>query len=315
MYPGVELRLHRYVVAIAEELNFTRAADKLHVAQSALSRQIRQLEGYLGFDLFERDHRGVRLTTAGEAFVSEARLTLFHAQRAVEVGRAATGRHRGPWTVGYSPLIDLRILAKVRQHLSMTHPSTDIRIASAHTAEQTDALMRGTLQAGLVVLPIREEGLASEGLYRQGLILALPERHPLVEKPAVEITDLDNLPLVVLRGDLEPRFGDDLKRIFGVARVRPRIFHEATTQAEALELVSEGSVAALTMPTAQYPPRDRIVFRQFVDEFLTAEVGLAYLRENGSTVLVSLRNFLLETFEPLRGYVFRDGRTRQLALF
>src|SRR6266849_6523905 len=105
MYPGVELRLYRYVAAIAEESNFTRAAEKLHVAQSALSRQIRQLENYLGVRLFERDSRGVRLTLAGEAFAAEARLTLFHAQRAVDGARAAKGQHRGPWTIGYSPLI------------------------------------------------------------------------------------------------------------------------------------------------------------------------------------------------------------------
>jgi len=73
----VKLRLYRYVAAIADELNFTHAAEKLHVAQSALSRQIRQLENYLGIRLFERDSRGVRLTVAGEAFAAEARLTLF----------------------------------------------------------------------------------------------------------------------------------------------------------------------------------------------------------------------------------------------
>ena len=229
MFPGVELRLYRYVAAIAEELNFTRASAKLHVAQPALSRQIKQLEDYLGTLLFERDRRGVRLTPAGEAFNAEARLTLFHAQRAVDGARAAKGQQRGPWKLGYTPLLDRRILAKVRQHLSVAHPTADIQLASSYTSEQADALMRGKLQAGLVILPIREEGLTSEGFHRQALVLALPEHHPLAGKAVVELSDLDRLPLVVLRGDLEPRFGEDLKRIFGVARVQPRIFSEATT--------------------------------------------------------------------------------------
>jgi DNA-binding transcriptional LysR family regulator len=272
MYPGVELRLHRYVVAIADELNFTHAAGKLHVAQPALSRQIAKLERYLGFALFERDHRGVRLTAAGEAFAAEARLALFHAQRAEEAAKAARGQHKGPWKLGYSPLIDLRIPAKIRQHLSVAHPAADIRLASAYTAEQADDLIRGNLQAGLVILPIRDRGIACEGLYRQALILALPEHHPLAAKPVVEITDLNDLPLVLIRGDIEPRFGDSLKRIFDVTRVRPRVFHEATTQAEALEIVSEGVVVGLTTPLAQYPVRERVVFRRFDDEFLTAEV-------------------------------------------
>ncbi len=315
MYPGVELRLYRYVVVLAEELNFTRAALRLHVAQPSLSKQIRELEDYLGAQVFERTKREVRLTAAGEAFAAEARLTLLHADRAVDGARAANGQHKGPWSIGYSPLIDLRILSKVRQHLSLAHPAADVRLVSAYTSEQADGLMRGKLQAGLVILPLREEGLASEVLYQDALVLALPELHPLAAKTDIEITDLHELPLVIIRGDIEPRFAENLNRIFGVARVRPRIFHEATTQAEALELVSEGSVAALTMPSARYPVRDRVVFRRFVDEFLTAETGLAYLGENGSAILTSLRKFLLETFHPLGGSGVRDDRARQMALF
>ena len=315
MFPGVELRLYRYVAAIAEELNFSRASAKLHVAQPALSRQIKQLEDYLGTLLFERDRRGVRLTPAGEAFNAEARLTLFHAQRAVDGARAAKGQQKGPWKLGYTPLLDRRILAKVRQHLSVAHPTADIQLASSYTSEQADALMRGKLQAGLVILPIREEGLTSEGFHRQALVLALPEHHPLAGKAVVELSDLDRLPLVVLRGDLEPRFGEDLKRIFGVARVQPRIFSEATTQAEALEFVADEGVAALTMPSAEYLRPEGIVFRSFADEFLTAEVGLAYLADNGSVILASLRKFLVETFKPLAVRGSRDRQARQMALF
>jgi LysR family hca operon transcriptional activator len=314
MYPGVELRLYRYVSVLAEELNFTRAAFRLHVAQPSLSKQIRELEDHLGAALFERTKREVRLTLAGEAFAAEARLTLLHADRAVEAARSAKGQHRGPWHIGYSPLIDLRILSRVRRHLSAAYPAADVRFVSAHTTEQADGLMRGKLQAGLVILPIEENGLTCEGLYREALVLALPEHHPLAEKAEIEITDLHHLPLVIMRGDIEPRFGDDLNRIFAVARIRPRIFHESTTQAESLELVAEGSVVALTMPSAQYPARERIVFRRFVDEFLTAETGLTYLGENGSVILESLRKFLFETFQPLHA-MRRDGRARQMTLF
>jgi len=136
----------------------------------------------------------------------------------VDGARAAKGQQRGPWIVGYSPLIDLRILSKIRQHLSLAHPAADVRLASAHTSEQADGLMRGKLQAGLVILPIREEGLASEGLYKEALVLALPERHPLSAKAAIEITDSHELPLVTMRGDIEPRFGEYLKRISDTAR-------------------------------------------------------------------------------------------------
>ncbi len=82
------------------------------------------------------------------------------------------------------------------QNLSAAHPASDVRLASAHTSEQADAVVRGKLQAGLVIIPVREGGRVCEGLYRQALLLALPEHHPLMEKAAIEITDLDKLPLV-----------------------------------------------------------------------------------------------------------------------
>src|SRR6266849_1974893 len=317
MYPGVELRLHRYVVVLADELNFTRAAARLHVAQPALSRQIRQLEEYLGAKLFERTKREVRLTAAGEAFTAEARLTLFHADRAVQGARAAKGQYRGPWSIGCSPLIDLRILSKVRHHLSSTHPAADVRLVSAHTSEQADGLVRGTLQAGLVILPIREQAVTSEGLYREPLVLALPTGHPLATKDTVQITDLDDIPLATIRGDIEPRFGEELNRIFGVARVRRRMAQQATTQAEVLELVLEsGFLAGLIMPWGQRPAREGIVFRRLVDEFLTAEVGLAYLRDDGSPILKSLRKFLMDTFQPLSPESGGpERRARQMTLF
>src|SRR5260370_9591414 len=118
MYPGVELRLYRYVVVLAEELNFTRAALRLHVAQPSLSKQIRQLEDYLGAQVFQRTKREVRLTAAGEAFTAEAQLTLLHADRAVMVALAAKGQHKVPLSFESSPLFDLLILSNVRRHLS-----------------------------------------------------------------------------------------------------------------------------------------------------------------------------------------------------
>src|SRR6266702_383294 len=105
MYPGVELRLHRYVVVLAEELNFTRAARRLHVAQPSLCIQIRELEDYLGAQVFQRTKREVRLTAAGEAFAAEAQLTPPHADPPDVGARAAKSQHKAPWSIGSSPLI------------------------------------------------------------------------------------------------------------------------------------------------------------------------------------------------------------------
>jgi DNA-binding transcriptional LysR family regulator len=318
MYPGVELRLLRYVIAIAEELNFTRASARLHVAQPSLSRQIRELEQYLGLQLFERNKREVRLTAAGQAFVRDARKAIFHAQRAVEVARAAKDELSGSLAISYSPLIDLRIVSRVRHHLSRSHPATEVRLVSAHSSEQSDGLVHGTLQAGLVILPVMASELGYESLVREPLLLALPENHVLAAKASLTVIDLDETALIKIRGDIEPRFGEALSRTFRDSRVRPRIVQEATTQAEAIELALEGGFAALTMPSARILGREGVVFREFIESFLIAETGIAYLRENRSPALKSLRVFLAETFRPLSA-TDTDGvhgdRKRQMKLF
>ena len=184
MYAGVELRLCRYVIVLAEELNFTQAAMRLHVSQPRLSTQIRDLEEEINAKLFDRTRGGLQvvLTALGEAFAAEARLALPHEDRAVEGARAANGQHTGTWNLGYSPLIDLRVIYKVRRYLSDAHPATDFRFVSGHTSEHVGALMRGRLQAGLVNLPPRENRVTFEGLHREALILALPQQHALTTK-------------------------------------------------------------------------------------------------------------------------------------
>jgi DNA-binding transcriptional LysR family regulator len=258
----------------------------------------------------------VVLTASGEAFAAEARLALVHADRAVQEARAADGLHAGTWNLGYSPLVDLRIVSKVRQHLSDAHPALNVRLVSGHTAEHVEALMRGQLQAGLVILPTREKRVNFEGLHRERLILALPRQHSLTTKKHVEITDLHELPLVKIRGDIEPRFGDSLKRLFSIIQVRPRIVREATNQTEALEVVSQDGVAALTTQAAQRSATDRIVFRGFLEEILFAETSLAYFGEPTSPILRSLRAFLSETFQPLAiGPFIPEANAGQMILF
>jgi DNA-binding transcriptional LysR family regulator len=318
MYPGIELRLYRYVSVLAEELNFTQAAVRLHVSQPTLSTQIRDLEREIDAKLFERTRGGqqVVLTASGEAFAAQARLALVHADRAIQEARAAQSRHVGTWKLGYSPLIDLRILSKVRHYLWDAHPAADVRFVSGHTAEHMDGLVRGRLHAGLVILPAREYEVTFEGLHRERLILALHKHHPLTRKKHIEVSDLHELPLVKIRGDIEPRFGDSLRRLFSLIRVRPRIFHEATNQGEALEVVSQENVAALTTPSAQHSANDQIVFRKFLDEILIADTGLAYFGAPASPLLRSLRKFLSETFQPLSSGSFSpEGNPKQMILF
>lgn len=302
MYPGVELRLYRYVSVLAEELNFTQAAARLRVSQPALSTQIRDLERELAVKLFERTRGGqqVALTAAGNAFAAEARHVLLHADRAIQEARAVSGQDARTYNLGFSPLVDFRIVSNVRRFLADAHPAAELNFVSGHTSEHVNGLLQGRIHAGLVILPAIEDRVEFRGFQRERLILAVPQGHPLAKKKQVEVTDLDSLPLVKMRGDIEPRFGSSLRRLFALIRIQPRIFYEATTQTEALEVVAQDGVAALTTPAAVHMANDRILFRKFFDEILTVETSLAYFGEPTSPILRSLQAFLFERFEPWR---------------
>jgi DNA-binding transcriptional LysR family regulator len=317
MYPGIELRLYRYVSVLAKELNFTQAALRLHVSQPTLSAQIRDLEREIDVKLFERTRGGqqVVLTASGEAFANQARLALLHADRAVQEARAAYGQHLGSWRLGYSPLVDPRIVHAVRRFLSDAHPALDVRLVSGHTSEHVDRLMHGQLQAGLVILPPSENRVTFETFHTDTLILALAKQHKLATKKHIEITDLHHLPLVKIRGDIEPRFGRSLGLLFDLIRIRPQFFHETTNQQEALEIVSQDSVAALMTPAAQHPGSDRVLFRKFHNEILYLNTGLAYLGDPASPILKSLREFLSEAFKPLAVRWDKERLAGQMALF
>jgi len=317
MFPGVELRLYRYVSVLAEELNFTQAAMRLHVSQPTLSTQIRDLERELDVRLFERSKGGqqVRLTAAGEAFASEARLALLHAERAVQNARNSRGERSETWTLGYSPLIDFHIVHKIQRFLYGRYPSANLTFLSGHSAEHVDALIRGNIHVGIVVLTPREERVVFHSFLTERLLLAMPKEHPLATKRQLEITDLHQLPLVQLRGDIEPRFGKSLRTLFSLIRIEPRLFHRATTQAEALDVVTHHSVAALLTPAAQQSAGGRIVFRNFSDEILTINTGIAHLSETVSPMLEALKEFLAGHYGMVSGEASKKPLEAQMKLF
>jgi DNA-binding transcriptional LysR family regulator len=317
MYPGIELRLFRYVIAIAKQLNFTRAAKQLFVAQPTLSKQIRDLEAHLGVKLFERSKREVRLTAAGEAFIREARQTVFHAERAVEAARTAKGLERDPFSLAYSPLMDLRMLSMSKNYFDRSHPDMEVNFHSAYTAEQLDDLLHGTLNAGFVLLPLNTPGLTQERLVRQALTVALPTYHPFARKNEIEMADFHRTPLITMRAKIEPALREHVDRVFRVAGVQPQVVQEATTTSEMLELVANRETPALTIPSAQNPGREGIVFRPVKDEFLSVETGIAFRLEDSSPRLNSFRKFLRETFRPLAadGWPTSEASVNQMRLF
>lgn len=285
MYPGIELRLLRYVVAVAEELHFTRAAMRLHVAQPSLSRQIRDLENELGVDLFNRSNRHVHLTHAGRKFVKEAAMALSHSERAAHVAKTSGRSENELVSIGYSPHINLRLLSIVRSISSSCQPEFKLALLSSHTQDQVRALMEGTIQAGLVTLPVRNESLVVKSLLREPLAVVVPDTHPLAAKRDLPARELNGFPVISIPREINPSFYDHLHRIFSRLGYKPNVVQEVTTEAEALYMVAEG-VGMAIMKRSRIPPECHgIVSRTLQEPSLAEETGIACRRGSHSARL------------------------------
>jgi DNA-binding transcriptional LysR family regulator len=185
-------------VAVAEELHFGRAAERLNMTQPPLSRQIQKLEKTVGAELLERDNRKVRLTPAGRAFLEEARRLLALAQRApITARRIATGR-AGVLRVGFTAASGFSILGPLLGEIAAILPDVDVDLQELVTGEQLQGLLTGELDLGLARPPFDREVFDSHLLYRESMVLAVPSDHSLNRLDrAVTTEDLLDEPLIM----------------------------------------------------------------------------------------------------------------------
>jgi DNA-binding transcriptional LysR family regulator len=280
--PGIELRLLRYVVAVAEELHFSRAALRVRVAQPTLSKQIRDLEDGLGIRLFDRTNRQVRLTLAGRMFVKEARKALSHSERAVQLVKGASIFGDRLVSIGYSPQMNLRLLSIIRSLSTLQRPEFKLALISSHTNDQVEALLHGSIHVGLLTLPVRNESLVVKHLVREALAVVMPESHMLAAKVDIQARELNGLPVISIPRQQSPGFHDHLQGLFRKVGYRPNVVQEVTTEAEALYMVAEGMGIAFMKISSVPSERQGIAYRRLREPWLIEETGIAYRRDNRS---------------------------------
>ncbi len=296
MNPYLELRLLRYAIAVAEELHFARAAERLHLAAPSLSKQIKQLEEVLGYQLFERKTREVVLTAAGAAFVTEARQALVYAERAVECGAAASRGDTGVLSVGYTTAwVESSLLTAIRATFSDKVPGSILTFHSACTVSQIDLLLKGSLQAGFVVFPADADGLRTHRIWREPLALALPEKHRFTAQDEIEIRDLNEEPMLWQARAVNPRLHDHLLKSCQKLGFVPNIVHGVKTPTEAIDWVAAGTgIALVCASTGDRIQHKGVAFRRLAAPGLTIETGVAYRGDNRSQALKALVQLLRE---------------------
>ncbi|WP_218184615.1 LysR substrate-binding domain-containing protein [Nigerium massiliense] len=188
----VELQQLRYAVAVAEERSFTRAAERCFVVQSALSHQIKALEGEIGVRLFARNSRRVELTPAGEAFVASARESLRAAERAVVDAAAAEGEVRGVLSLGMIPTVGAVDVPALLADFHAAHPAVRVRLRSGNSEEFLADIRAGALDVAFLGLPegAPPDGVGLRELSRESLVAVLPAQHRLAGRTRLALADL-----------------------------------------------------------------------------------------------------------------------------
>ncbi|MFE1083856.1 LysR family transcriptional regulator [Brevibacterium sediminis] len=244
----MELQQLRYALAVAEERNFTRAAQKTHVVQSALSHQIKALERELGVQLFARTSRRVELTEAGHAFVAGARATLDAADRTVTDAVAATGQMRGNLTVGAIPTVTRLDLVAVLGRFHRTYPQVSVGLSVGGSVDFIERIRAGSLDAAVLGLPEAAvpTGVASQVLARERLVAVLGPGHRFARRKRLRLADLADEAFVDFPADSPGRAQSD--RAFDEAGLTRTVAFESMLVDMMLDLVAHDLGIALLAP-------------------------------------------------------------------
>jgi DNA-binding transcriptional LysR family regulator len=204
----MELRHLRYFVAVAEELHFRRAAERLHVAQPAVSEQLRNLEAELGVLLLNRTHRSVSLTDAGAAMLVEARRVLHQADVAVRAAKQARQRAASRLRVGYTPDSVPAALSHALRRFSSSTPGVDLALTAGTAPGLIEDVRARRLDVAAVCLPAATAGLRATPIAREGAVVAMPLMHRLSDRAEIDIAQLSDSSLLVTPRAVNPAFFD-----------------------------------------------------------------------------------------------------------
>jgi DNA-binding transcriptional LysR family regulator len=284
----MELRHLRYFVAVGEEQHYGRASRRLRVAQPALSRQIQDLEEEVGFKLFDRLPRGVKLSAAGKLFLEDARRILRAVSeataRAAHVARGQSGTLR----VGFPENASWHgVVPDSFRRIREQQPDAQLQLQPAASLEQLDAIRSGRLDAGFVnFMPKADPELDQLTVAVHHVELAVPKRHPLTKLKKLRLRDLVNAAFVWFPRWAAPAFYDQMMAACYRGGLKsPRIVQEGLNEATILSLVSTGLGVGWVLGSARWRSPATVVILPVADLNVTLRLALAWRRDNTSPLL------------------------------
>ena len=279
----MELRQLRYFLAIADEGNFSRAAERLRISQPPLSTQIKSLEEELGVTLFNRSNRGVSLTAAGAVFAEETRAVLARLEHAKSRTLQTDRGDVGLLSIGFVSIADYSILPPTLKSFRTHFPLVEVELHELTTDAQVRELRAGRLDLGIGLAPVDEPDLEFEVVLHEELLLAIPTSHYAAKKVgAVDLRTLAKENFIIPPRELAPGLYDLILshcRSFGFT---PRITQHARQMQTVIGLVSSGMGIALVPSSLRNLKRTGVQYRQLLGKAPVIDLGILSVRGSDS---------------------------------
>jgi len=245
----MELRHLRCFIAVAEELHFARAAERLHIEQSPLSRAIKELEFHVGVQLFERTTRSTRLTWAGQVFLEDVRRVFAALDQATANVKAAADGYQGRLRVAISDSIVPSRLAALLAQSRVEEPEVEIRLFQTTLSQQLKGLRADLYDVGFAQSDDVGDGILAEPVWHDPLVAAVPARHPLLMHKCIPLEDVLRYPLVLCHPEACEGCARQIERVLRTVDAEPIVADRVSTHDMLLALVAAGYGIGLTNAT------------------------------------------------------------------
>jgi LysR family transcriptional regulator, benzoate and cis,cis-muconate-responsive activator of ben and cat genes len=272
----LELRHLRYFTAIAGERSFTRAAEKLRIAQPPLSRQMRDLEDELGVALFERGSRPLRLTPAGRFFHEHALQILERADELRVTTRRFGETGRRQLVIGFVGSALYGGLPDVVRGFRAAHSRLEVGLIEMNTVEQIAALKEGRIDVGFGRLRIDDPAVSREVIVEESLLVALSPDHPLRERETLHFADIAAEPLVLYPRSPRPSYADQILSFFRDRSLEAQVVQEVRELQTALGLVAAGVGITLVPQSVEHFRRHDVLYRPLAEDSISSPLIMSF---------------------------------------
>jgi DNA-binding transcriptional LysR family regulator len=284
----MELRHLRYFIAVADELSFSRAAERLQMAQPPLSQQIQSLETELGVRLFDRKSRPLQITQAGQVFLAEARMTIEKLAQAVTTTQLVHQGELGYLTVGFTSSMANGILPTIMCVFQQQYPSVKLILCEKNCNVQIQGLRDRDTDIAFVYQDYKSaqaSDLEVISLSQETLVVALPEKHQLVNKSEVSITDLANEEFVMPLSHVAFSLAEQIEYLFAQAELKPKVSQQALFMVTILGLVAGGMGISILPASVQNLQRRGVVYRPIREKTTTNQLIAVWRQDDSSPIL------------------------------